>query len=188
MVLLLASRAGGLKASPTRYRLLPCFAKHDKCARPASQASFTMPAVRQSDRGLRVLGKSATTEASAAEVGERRQRELGRDLASGRHAQPGEGAASVARRGRRRAARLRRELMERERPREGPLRTFTTLGCLWSMLATDTWPLRVTPLRLWSPSRDCRAKRHSQRGQPVSLRPAEPGGRAGGALLPSPAP
>ena len=29
--------------------------------------------------------------------------------------------------------RLRLWLMERERPREGPLRTFTTLGCFWSM-------------------------------------------------------
>ena len=32
--------------------------------------------------------------------------------------------------------RLRLRLMERELPREGPLRTFTTLGCFWSMLAT----------------------------------------------------
>ena len=44
--------------------------------------------------------------------------------------------------------RLRLRLMERERPREGPLRTFTTLGCFWSMLATDTWSLCVIRLRL----------------------------------------
>ena len=50
--------------------------------------------------------------------------------------------------------RLRLRLMERERPREGPLRTFMTLGCLWAMLATCKWPLRVTQLLLWSPRRD----------------------------------
>ena len=44
--------------------------------------------------------------------------------------------------------------MERERPREGPLRTFMTLGCRWAMLATCKWPLRVTQLLLWSPRRD----------------------------------
>ena len=44
--------------------------------------------------------------------------------------------------------RERLRLMERERPREGPLRTFTTLGCLWSMLTTGAWLLRVTPLLL----------------------------------------
>ena len=60
--------------------------------------------------------------------------------------------------------RLRLRLMERERPREGPLRTFTTLGCLWAMLATGEWPRRVTQLRLWSPSRDCPAGRHSKSG------------------------
>ena len=80
--------------------------------------------------------------------------------------------------------RERLRLMERERPREGPLRTFTTLGCLWAMLATCKWPLRVTPLLLWSPSRDSRAGRHSMERQPASLRPAEPGGRAGGDLCP----
>ena len=80
--------------------------------------------------------------------------------------------------------RLLLRLMERERPREGPLRTFTTLGCLGSMLATGEWPLFVTQLLLWSRSRDCQAKRHSMERQPVSLRPVEPGGRAGGALCP----
>ena len=77
-----------------------------------------------------------------------------------------------------RAARLQLRLRLRlmgEAAREGPLRTFTTSGCVWSILATDTWPMRVSPLRLWSPSRDCQAK-GTPGGQPVSLDPQSPAG------------
>ena len=52
------------------------------------------------------------------------------------------GGSRAADGGERERERLR--LTERERPREGPLRTFTTLGCLGSMLAKGEWPLFVT--------------------------------------------
>ena len=108
----------------------------------------------------------------------------GRQLTPGRGVQRGCGRRQPERRlvgrlarGRRRAAPAPAAADGARAAARGPVGDIHDVGLPLGHAGDPQVASRVTPLRLWSPSRDSQAKRHSQRGQPVSLRPAEPGGR-----------